>query len=72
MPVVNMVETGKNIKALIKDNGYTVKDIQEEFGFTSPNAIYKWQKGESLPTVDNLLGLSFMFGVTINDIVIAE
>lgn len=34
-------ETGTRIKTLLKEKGYTVKDIQEAMGFEYPQAIYK-------------------------------
>ena len=72
MPVINMIKTGEKIKALREEKGYSVKDIQEFFGFATANTIYKWQKGESMPTIDNLLGLSKIFGIKMDDIIVAE
>lgn len=71
-PVINLVETGKRIKWLRKRSGYSVSELQEFFGFEHPNAIYKWQKGESLPTVDNLLALSVIFKISMNDILVFD
>ena len=51
-------ETGTRIKTLLKEKGYTVKDIQEAMGFEYPQAIYKWLSGNSLPTLDNFVILS--------------
>jgi hypothetical protein len=42
------------------------------FGFNSPQAIYKWQNGTALPTVDNLLVLAALFCVRIDDILITN
>lgn len=69
---INMEATGKNIQALRKKNHYTVKDLQEYFGFEYPQAIYKWQWGQCLPTIDNLVGLSILFHVSINDILVVN
>lgn len=71
-PVINLAETGKRIKWLRKRSGYSVSELQEFFGFEHPNAIYKWQKGESLPTVDNLLALSVIFKISMNDILVFD
>lgn len=61
-PVIDLVATGNNIRRLRIERGLTVRDIQSYFGFEEPRAVYKWQNGESLPTVDNLyaLGISSM------------
>ena len=57
-PVIDPVATGANICRLRKDRGLTVRDLQHYFGFEEPQAIYKWQRGQSLPSVDNLYALS--------------
>lgn len=72
MPTINMDETGKRIKEMRKKAGMTVKELQEIFGFTSPQAIYKWQNGIALPTVDNLVILAAVFGCRIDDILVVD
>ena len=62
-PVIDLVATGDNIRRLRMERGMTVRDLQNYFGFEEPRAIYKWQKGESLPTVDNLYALGALFEV---------
>ncbi len=71
-PVIDMAATGQNIVRLRKRAGLTVRDLQRIFGFSSPQAIYKWQRGAAMPTVDNLVVLAAVFGVTINDIIICS
>ena len=70
IPVINMAATGINIARLRKNAGLTVKDLQLIFGFSTPQAIYKWQRGAAMPTVDNLVVLSAVFGVSIDDILV--
>ena len=57
IPTINLARTGTNIVMLRKAAGLTVHDLQMAFGFNSPQAIYKWQNGTALPTVDNLIAL---------------
>ena len=45
-------ETGKQIKKMLMQHGYTVKDVQRVMGFENPQAIYKWISGKSLPSID--------------------
>ncbi len=71
-PTIDMVKTGQNIMRLRKENGLTVKDLQNIFGFTTPQAIYKWQRGAVLPTVDNLVILANVFHVHIDEILVRE
>ena len=69
-PVIDLVATGDNIRRLRLERGMTVRDLQNYFGFEEPRAIYKWQKGESLPTVDNLYALGTLFEVPMEQILI--
>jgi DNA-binding XRE family transcriptional regulator len=72
IPVIDMTATGINITRLRVNAGLTVKDLQDIFGFSTPQAIYKWQRGTALPTVDNLVVLAAVFGVRIDDILIFQ
>lgn len=72
IPVIDMTATGINITRLRINAGLTVKDLQDIFGFSTPQAIYKWQGGTTLPTVDNLVVLATVFGVRIDDILIFQ
>ena len=69
-PVIDPVATGANICRLRKERGLTVRDLQRYFGFEEPQAIYKWQRGQSLPSVDNLYALSALLQVPMNEIII--
>ena len=69
-PVIDLTATGANIRRLRLERGLTVRDLQRYFGFEQPQAIYKWQKGASLPTVDNLYALGTLFGVPMEEILI--
>ena len=67
-----MTATGINIMRLRDTAGLTVRDLQDIFGFNTPQAIYKWQRGTALPTVDNLAVLAALFGVKIDDILVFQ
>ncbi len=69
-PVIDMAATGANILRLRKERGLTVRDLQDWFGFEEPQAIYKWQKGKSLPTVDNLYALGALLEVPMDQILV--
>lgn len=72
IPTIDTVMTGKNIIRLRDSRGFSVKDLQVAFGFTTPQAIYKWQNGTALPTVDNLVILAEMFDVKVDDILVVR
>ena len=71
-PVINLEGTGSNIESCRRKAGLSVRDLQNYFGFEYPQAIYKWQHGECLPTVDNLLALSRILGVRMEDLLVYE
>ena len=70
MPTINMTATGQNINELRRRAGLSVKDLQNIFRFATPQAIYKWQQGVTLPTVDNLVVLAAALQVHLDDILI--
>lgn len=67
LPVIDPVGTGINLKSLIKDSGNTVSDISSILGITDKSTVYKWFRGDTLPGIDNLLALSMILKVPIND-----
>ena len=71
-PVIGPVATGENIMRLRKLRGLSVRDLQNWFGFEEPQAIYKWQKGKSLPTIDNLYALGALLDVPMEDILVSS
>ena len=70
IPTIDMVRTGNNIARLRMEAGLSVRDLQRILGFATPQAIYKWQQGRALPTLDNLVVLAAVLGVRIDDILI--
>ena len=65
-------ETGNNIKQLLKENGYSVRDIQTAMGFENPQAVYKWITGKSLPSIDNLIILSKLLHSSVEEILVID
>lgn len=72
IPAIDMVKTGQNIVNLRKQAGLSVRDLQSAFGFGTPQAIYKWQQGVALPTIDNLVLLAALLGVKIDDVLVID
>ena len=72
MPTIDMVATGRNITRLRNAAGLTVRDLQDIFGFATPQAIYKWQHGTAMPTIDNLVVLATVLGVPMDDIIVID
>ncbi|MXP78700.1 helix-turn-helix domain-containing protein [Lachnospiraceae bacterium WCA-9-b2] len=72
LPTIDMIRTGENINKLRKQAGLSVKWLQNIFGFATPQAIYKWQQGAALPSIDNLVVLAAVFQVGIDDILVID
>ena len=72
IPVIDMTATGKNIARLRIRAGLSVRELQDIFGFCTPQAIYKWQRGTALPTIDNLVVLAMVFRVKMDDIIVVD
>ena len=70
IPYIDTVATGQNINRLRRAAGLSVKDMQMVFGFETPQAIYKWIHGASMPTLDNLVILAAILGTTLDEIII--
>ena len=70
MLTVDMVRTGQNIGRLRRQAGLSTGDLQVALGLSSPRTIFKWQRGDCLPTVDNLVVMAALFGVRIDDILV--
>lgn len=70
IPVIDMEATGRNITALRQNAGISVRAMQDIFGFSTPQAIYKWQHGDAMPTIDNFVILAAILGVRIDDILV--
>lgn len=69
-PTINIVKTGKNIERLRKERGILVRELQAYFGFEQPQAIYKWQWGKCLPSVDNLFALRKILHLPMQEILV--
>ena len=72
MPVIDTKATGANIKAMMKAKGFKIADIQDRCGFNTPQAIFKWMRGDTVPTIDNMIIIADMFGVTVDAIIVVN
>lgn len=70
LPSIDLTATGIRITQLRQESGMSVRDLQDIFGFNTPQAIYRWQRGLTLPTLDNLVALASVFGTTMDEIIV--
>ena len=71
-PRIDYTATGWMIKHLRYEKYITIARMQEYLGLESPRSIYRWQRGDVMPTIDNLVGLSALYEVPIDDIIVIE
>jgi len=69
-PVIDVLATGKNIARLRKECGITVRELSKYLGMENTNSIYRWFRGETLPSLDNLYAISILLGVSVNEIIV--
>ncbi|MBP3898980.1 MAG: helix-turn-helix transcriptional regulator [Mogibacterium sp.] len=55
---IDMRRTGERIKALMAERGFTVDDLMQITGITTKQGIYRWLRGETLPSLENMLAIS--------------
>ena len=67
-PTIDAIATGANIKS----KGLKVTDVQAIFGFHTPQAIFKWMRGDALPSIDNIVILAHILDVTVDKIIITN
>ena len=68
-PVIDLHSTGARINELRRERGITVDELRVYLGMNNPNSIYKWFRGEVLPTLENMFALSVILEVPIDDII---
>lgn len=71
-PNIDMQQTGIRIHQLIKESGYTVKQIQEYLHLSCPQPIYRWFKGQILPSLDHVYAISKLLHVHMEDMLVTK
>lgn len=63
--------TANRLQQLRKANGYSQDVLAEKLGI-SRQAVSKWERAESSPSVDNLLDLARLYGITVDEMLNTE
>ena len=71
-PVLDLEATGTKIKTTMKLKGVTPRQLQLIMDFPYVQTIYNWFAGKNMPTLDNLVVLAQILGVTMDDIVVTR
>ena len=67
-----MDATGAKIKSLMKQRGITPRQLQIILNFPYVQTVYNWFSGKNMPTIDNLIVLAQVLGVTMDDIIVTK
>lgn len=70
-PLIDVAATGSRIDDLRRESGISVAVMRDLLGLSTTHAIYRWLRGETLPTLDNIVALSMMFEVAIDDLIVS-
>ena len=71
-PNIDMKRTGNRIEAALRAAGFDVKMIQNYLHLSCPQPIYRWFKGQILPSVDHLYVLSGLLGMHMEDLIVPK
>ena len=56
----------EKLKSLRKENGMSQETLAEKLG-VSRQAVTKWETELGLPDIDNMVAISKLFGITLDD-----
>ena len=68
--IINVRKTGDNLGRLCREQRITVKQIQNKLGLKSAQAVYRWFKGETLPSIEHFILLAVLLKKPIEEIII--
>jgi len=69
---LDMIMTGQILKNKIRNCGYTVREIQKLLHLSCPQPIYRWMRGCTMPSLDNLYVLSSILGTHMEDLLLPK
>ncbi|HHT7235725.1 MULTISPECIES: helix-turn-helix domain-containing protein [Bacillus cereus group] len=62
------MSVGQQLKKLRESKGFSQEDVAKKIGVTR-QAVYKWENDKSFPDIDNLILLSEMFNITLDELI---
>lgn len=71
-PTIDMSATGQHIKMIMTSQGLNVKEVQDHLSLGAPQSVYKWLRGEALPSVDNLYALSKLLEIPLDCLLVGK
>lgn len=71
-PVIDLKATGKKLKGLCKQAGYTPVKLKRILGLSCVQTVYKWFYGENVPSIENFYALSLLLGVQMEELLVLK
>ncbi len=68
---LDIIATGINIKDLMDDKNISIRELSNRLN-VSFQAVYRWQHGETLPTITNLFLLAQILQIGVDDILVPK
>lgn len=68
---MDMDKSGRWIRFLCMIKGIAVRDLCKILGISCPQSVYAWFNGRTMPSLDNLYGLSRILESPIDDLVLS-
>ena len=70
--VIDMERTGEHLKSLSHEKNTSVRDIQKYLGLASVQSVYDWFHARTLPSLDHLLALGYLWDVQMENILVTR
>lgn len=71
-PVIDTAATAGRIYGECTKRGYSARFVQEIFGMGSIQSVYNWFRGVRTPSLDNMLALSSLLEVPVEELVVCR
>ena len=70
--IIDVQKTGKHLRELCGQHHISVSELQKLLHLKCPQSIYRWFKGETLPTVDHLVVLAYRMKLPVEELIILK
>ena len=66
---IDMKKTGRLLRRHMEEQHLSARSLARLLGITYAQTVYRWIRGETLPSIDHFYRLSKIFGCRIDDLV---
>ncbi len=68
---IDMEATGSRIKGLMDKRNVSIREVGDYMDI-SPQAVHRWLKGETLPTIEKMYNLGQVLDTNVDDVLVAK